>query len=289
MTVDLTRFPASSRITVEALDRVRVLADGVDVSDVGAWYARRFGATDPLVKRHLTREEWNDIYAEFETWLAVESEKAVFLTSLLRFLEACAPVVNPVDAFIGHTRKHHQVWTLRRAGLRVPDFLASNDLDDLRAFAKRQGRVVYKPVAGRRHVRELSLEYLESKASALATEPVLVQALVDGRHVRVYVVGDRVVGAGEVLFDREVGVDYRASQRGTEVVDLAPNVQRDCVRAARACGMDWTGLDLILDGEGTAHFLECNPSAMFANFERATGLAVSAALADLVLARAAKP
>lgn len=194
--------------------------------------------------------------------------------------------MNPVDAFIGHTRKHHQVWTLRRAGLRVPDFLAANDLDALRAFVARHDRVVYKPVAGRRHVRELTAEHLESRASALATEPVLVQALVEGRHVRAYVVGDRVVGAGEVVFDRDVAVDYRASQRGTEVVDLPADVRRDCVRAARACGMDWTGLDLILDADGRANFLECNPSAMFANFERATGIPVSDALADLLIERA---
>lgn len=254
---------------------------GDDVADVGAWFVRRFAQGDGAFRAPMTPEQWSAAYGRFDAWRASEASRNVAVTSLLRVLEDLAPMVNPTAAFVGHTRKHHQVATLARAGLRVPPFLLSNDPAALRAFA-RGGRTVHKPVAGEAHVQEAD----EDALAALAEKgPVLAQRLVEGRHVRAYVVGDRVVGAAEIRFDRSQGPDYRASQQGTEAVALAPAVAEACLRAARAVGMDWTGLDLVLAKDGP-WFLETNPAPMFANFERATGAPVAAALAALLVERA---
>lgn len=285
---DLSAFPRATRLGLHVEDgRPRVTLDGQDVSDVGAWYVRRFGHVDPLLRGELSREDWNDVYGQFREWGHVENQKAMTVASLLRFLEELAPMVNPPEAFIGHNRKPHQVWLLRKAGLPVPDFLASNDPDALRAFLARHSRVVYKPVAGGRHTREIDRPHLDARVHALATEPILVQALAEGRHCRAYVVGDRYLGAGEILFDREAGIDYRASTRGADRIDLPPRIRDECVKAAQACGMSFTGLDVIWDeASGAHHFLECNPSAMFVNFERMTGVPVSQGLADHLVERA---
>ena len=285
---DVSGFPAKSRLSLHVDGpRPRVEVDGQDASDVRAWYVRRFGYVDPLFRGELTREAWNDIYGQFREWGQVENQKAMTVASLLRFLEELAPMVNSPDAFIGHNRKPHQVYLLRKAGLPVPDFLASNDPDAIRAFLARHPRVIYKPVAGGRHTREIDAAHFESRVKALATEPILVQALAEGRHCRAYVVGDRFVGAGEILFDREAGIDYRASTKGAERIDLPAHVQAQCVQAAQACGMSFTGLDVIWDEPtGTHRFLECNPSAMFVNFERMTGVPVSTALVDHLVERA---
>jgi glutathione synthase/RimK-type ligase-like ATP-grasp enzyme len=287
--VNFAGFPrhTKSEFRVEK-DGLRLIYDGKDVSDVAAWYVRRFGFTDPLIKEELTKEGWNDIYNQFREWIAVENEKAIHIGSIVMFLSEMAPMINPPPSFIGHLRKAHQVYLIRKAGLPVPDFMISNDADAIRAFMTRHGdNVVYKPLAGPRHVRILTRQMLDERAHALQTEPILVQALAEGRHVRAYVAGDRVVGAAEVLFDREKSIDYRETQRGVEVLDLPDALKAHCVRAARACSMDFTGLDVIIDeARGTWKFLECNPSPMFANFERMTNVPVSTALAQLLVERA---
>lgn len=287
--LDLSGFPKSMtvevRVSSDGLPTVH--RDGEDLSDCAAWYVRRFGYTDPLLRNEPTREAWADLYGQMREWAAVENQKAMTVASLLLFLEERAPVVNPPAAFIGHNRKPHQVYLLRKAGLPVPDFIVSNDADGLRDFLARHPRVVYKPVAGGRLTREIDRAHLDARVHALQSEPILVQALAEGRHVRAYVAGDRLVGAGEILFDKEVRMDYRATSKGAEPIDLPPRVAADCVRAARACGMPFTGLDVIVDeARGAHHFLECNPSPMFANFERMTGIPVSDALADLLVERA---
>lgn len=258
-----------------------VLFDGEDVGDVRAWFVRRFAQGDGAFRAPMTPVDWAKAYGRFDAWRASEATRNVAVTSLMRFLEDLAPMVNPTGAFIGHTRKHHQVATLARAGLRVPPFVLSNDPAALVRFAG-QGRTVVKPVAGEAHVHETTPEEVGALAEA---GPVLLQRHVDGRHVRAYVVGDDVVGAAEIRFDAAKGPDYRTSQTGTDPLTLAPGVARACVRAARATGMDWTGLDLVLADDGP-WFLETNPAAMFANFEKATGAPVAAALARLLVEKA---
>lgn len=276
--LDLSAFPAKTRVAVRVGDRPVVVRDGEALDDVGAWYVRRFGHTDPLVRGSLSAEEWAGIHGRFEEWLAAENERAVFVASLLEFLAATAPVVNPPRAFVGHLRKHHQTWTLRAAGLDVPDFVTGNDPDEAASFAAARPSV-YKPAAGFRHVREIDAATVRERAAALATEPIVVQALAEGRHVRAFVVGGRFLGAAEMRFDRAKGVDYRLAPTAVEPLDLGREAEAECERAARVCGMPFTGLDLVLGPDGRRRFLECNPSPMFATFEDATGIPVSRTLA----------
>ena len=282
---DLNGFPRERRLSILVEGGApRVVLQGQDLSDVAAWYVRRYGFSDPLVKREMDLKEWTEIHNQLREWIQVENQKQMTLASTLEFLQELAPTVNPPGAFLGHLRKPHQTYLIRKAGLPVPDYLVTSDPDEARAFLARHPRVVYKPVAGGRHTREMTRERFDQRARALQTEPILLQALAEGRHLRAYVVGDRFVGAGEIQFDREVSIDYRETQRGALPVDLPEEIQRQCVRAAEACGMPFTGLDVIVDDERGRHaFLECNPSPMFANFERMTGIPVSDSLANLLV------
>ena len=67
-------------------------------------------------------------------------------------------------------------------------------------------------------------------------------------------------------------------------VRLAAGEADACRRAAAACGMTFTGLDLRRRPDGGFAVLECNPSPMFAGIQRRTGAEpVSDALAELLL------
>lgn len=280
LVVDATRLPGDVDVTVDVGEATSVAVDGAPVDDVGAWYARRLGLWDPMLPDAPDRDEWSAFFDAYHAWHAAETERAMLAGSLLEVLDEASAVVNPPAAITQHLRKHFQLARMRAAGVPVPAFTVTTDPDRAAAFAGEHDRVVYKPMAGRRHVLEVTPADIRERREAFDTEPVCLQRLVEGEHHRVHVVGGEVVGAGRVAFDREARIDYRASEKGVEAVELRETHEKACVAAMEACGMSYTGLDLIVDEAGRAWMLECNPAPMFANFEEASGIPVSGRLAD---------
>ena len=142
--------------------------------------------------------------------------------------------------------------------------------------------MVYKPLAGGGRCRRLTDADLSAeRLGRLAAAPVLFQAEVPGTNIRVYVVGGAVVAAYEIVSDE---LDYRGAEAVVRPVRLAPAEADACRRAAAACDMAFTGLDLRRRPDGGFAVLECNPSPMFAGIQRHTGAEpVSDALAELLL------
>lgn len=276
--VDLPALPDGPEVTLDVDQTSSVRVDGAPVDEVAVWYARRLGLWDPTLPQAPDRETWSAFFDRYEAWHAAETERAMLAGSLLEVLDQASAVVNPPAAITQHLRKHFQLARMRAAGVPVPAFTVTTDPDRAAAFAGEHDRVVYKPMAGRRHVLEVTPEDVREREAAFATEPVTLQRLVEGEHHRVHVVGDEVVAAGRIDFDREHRIDYRASEKGVDAVELPERVEQVCVDAMRACGMSYTGLDLVLGQE--PWILECNPAPMFAGFEEATGTDVSRRLAE---------
>lgn len=208
-------------------------------------------------------------------------EKRALLESVLLTLERRGTrLVNSLEANEQHSRKPYQLELLRASGLPVPRWLATNDPKAVRAFVRQVGRAVYKPLAGGATVREVLPEDLsEERLEALAAAPVLFQEFVEGVSVRAYVVGRRVAAAAEICSPE---LDYRRAEEAVVPTRLRPDERRAALAAARACSMTFAGVDLIRRADGF-HLLECNPSPMFATFERKTGLDVAGPLAALLL------
>jgi glutathione synthase/RimK-type ligase-like ATP-grasp enzyme len=180
-----------------------------------------------------------------------------------------------------HFRKCEQLDALRSAGVPVPATLATNDPHAVVEFAREMGAVVYKPLAGGGRCRRLTDADLSAeRLGRLAAAPVLFQAEVPGTNIRVYVVGGVVAAAYEIVSDE---LDYRGAEADVRPVLLGPVEADACRRAAAACGMSFTGLDLRRRPDGSFAVLECNPSPMFAGIQRHTGAEpVSDAFAELL-------
>ena len=263
--LDLSAFPQTVRLSLR--DGVPS-ADGVDVGGVRGWYVRGL----PLALPFLVTSR-RDYAAGRER----RSFVAGFVDALAR---AGAVFVNPPACMAQHFHKLDQLRRLREAGVPVPQTLATNDPRAVVEFATSVGgSLVYKPVAGGGLCRRVSAEDLgEERLRALAAAPVLFQEEVPGRNLRVYVIGGRVAAAYEIVSDR---VDYRGAESAVVTVTLEDDEAEACRRAASACGMAFTGVDVKQREDGSFAVLECNPSPMFAAIERRTGApAVSAALAD---------
>lgn len=208
-------------------------------------------------------------------------EKRALLESVLLTLQGRGVrLVNSLEANEQHSRKPYQLELLRARGLPIPRWLATNDPAAVRSFVRRVGRAVYKPLAGGATVREVLPEDLaEDRLDTLAVAPVLFQEFVEGVAVRAYVVGRRVVAAAEI---RSSELDYRRAEEAVVPTVLRPDERRAVLTAARACSMPFSGVDLIRSGR-TFRLLECNPSPMFAAFEKKTGRDVAGPLAALLL------
>ncbi|WP_214403211.1 hypothetical protein [Pseudonocardia lacus] len=276
--LDLGRFPRALRLSLRDGSPV---ADGVDLGAVRTWYVRslplplpfRVVQPDPA----LARRDY-----------AAGRERRSFLAGFTAALAAGgAALVNPPERMAQHFRKPEQLDALRAAGVPVPSTLATNDPDAVAAFAAEVGAVVYKPLAGGGRCRRLAAADLApERLSSLAAAPVLFQAEVPGRNIRVYVVGDAVVAAYEIESDE---LDYRGAESDVRRTDLTDAEDAACRRAAAACGMPFTGIDLRRRPDGGFAVLECNPSPMFAGIQHRTGAEpVSDALAEFLLAGAGR-
>ncbi len=263
--LDLSSFPATVRLSL--LDDV-ASADGIDVAGVRGWYVR--GVPLPLPFLAVSRREY-----------AAGRERRSFVTAFLAALGRAGTVfVNPPACMAQHFHKLDQLRRLREAGVPVPQTLATNDPRAVVEFAASvDGSLVYKPIAGGGLCRRVSAEDLaEERLRTLAAAPVLFQEEVPGRNLRIYVVGGRVVASYEIVSDQ---VDYRGAESAVVPMSLEDDEGEACRRAAAACGMTFTGVDVKRRDDGSFAVLECNPSPMFAAIERRTGApAVSAALAD---------
>lgn len=92
-------------------------------------------------------------------------------------------------------------------------------------------------------------------------QPFLIQEYIEtgGRDVRAIVIGDRVVAAYQrVSAGREIRANIHSGGTG-EKIELDASTKKLCVKAAKACGADMAGVDLMLSHRGPL-FLEVNLS-----------------------------
>jgi glutathione synthase/RimK-type ligase-like ATP-grasp enzyme len=281
--LDLSCFPSPGAISL--LDGVPRVS-GVDIGSVAAWYVRSFPLPLPF---HPMDQEIGDpparsieeLIARSDRAYAAGRERRSFLFSFAGALErAGAALVNPPARFSQHFLKLDQLDRLRQAGIPVPRTLGANDPEAVVEFARTLGgSIVYKPVAGGGLCRRASEDDLGAdRLALLATAPVLFQEEIPGRNIRAYVVGGRVVASYEIVSEE---LDYRGAETSVVVTPLTEKETDSSCRAARACELTFTGLDIRRRPDGTFAVLECNPSPMFSAIERMTGATpISQALAD---------
>lgn len=289
--LDLSCSLRSGRISL--LDGAPAVA-GLDIQAVDGWYVRSLPL--PLPFQPLDQEPGggkevaftvDQVVTRSRQAYAAGREQRSFLFSVVGALErAGAAFVNPPTQFSQHFLKLDQLERLRSAGVPIPRTLATNDPEAVLKFAgSTSGPIVYKPVAGGGLCRRATEDDLRpERLRLLANAPVLFQEEVPGRNLRVYVVGYEAVASYEIVSDE---LDYRGAECAVLPARLGDDEREAACRAARACGLRFTGIDIRRRPDGSFAVLECNPSPMFSGIERRTGdMPVSRALADLLLSSA---
>ena len=220
-------------------------------------------------------------------------DQIIYRVDALHWLEdRGVPVMNSPRAIERCVDKFYTSALLHEAGLATPETVVCEGVDDAMAAVRAMGDAIIKPLfgsMGHGMVRVSDPETAFRVIRALdVTRPVFyVQRVIDhdGADVRAFVVGDRVLAAierracdGGWRTNVSLGGDARAVELSPEWGDLA-------VRAARAVGADYAGVDLLPARDGAVYALEVNGIPGWSGVQSTTTVDVAAAIVDHLLGK----
>lgn len=277
--LDSGDFPASlsveAEITQDGLQgRIHTPSRTADLSGVRALYYRRpSGFAFP----HLAEQD-----ARFAT-----TQARYGLGGVLASLPGCLYVNHPHR--IGDAEfKPSGLTAAVKAGFLVPPTLITSSPDAARAFVKRHGPAVYKPlhnpvylidgVSNVVRIADVTAEDIDD--SVAGTAHLFQQRVPKKADVRVTVIGPKVFC---VRIDSHL-LDWRTdySRLTYTPVEPPPGVERSLYRYLDHFGLVFGAFDFCVGNDGRWWFLECNPSGQWYWLEPETGLPMCAALADLL-------
>ncbi|MET7396762.1 MvdC/MvdD family ATP grasp protein [Dactylosporangium sp. NPDC005572] len=263
--------------------RLRFTERDVDLDGLTCVWHRRPTApvppqsvADPEVAAHLARE--------VKTYL-----DGVWRSLGCRQVPATREVIDRAD------RKSYHLGVAAGLGFAVPPTLVTADPDRLLDFREEHdGRIVTKPLhrspqqAGMGRYTEPVTNRDLAHVEALRQAPMIVQAYVPKDvELRVTVVGEAVF-AVEIHSQatQHTRYDWRRYDHGNtplKVHRLPDEERQRCLELVQTLGLSFGAIDLILTPEGRYVFLEINPNGQFDWLELATGLPITAAVADLLM------
>lgn len=291
---DTDRFPTEVMLRLHDADGEHgwTVIDGedrLDLAEVTAVWYRRANIAGRLPK---------DMDRQLRSASFTESQRAV--QGMLAGMEVFT--LDPIERIRAAEHKPLQLRVAKRLGLEIPRTLLTNDASVVRDFAARcGGKLITKMMAS-------FAVYEDGKEMVVFTNPVTEEHLADlsgldlcpmvfqenvpkALELRVTVVGERVFAASiDSQSSKRAQHDWRRD--GNEMVgdwkryDLPEVVTTKLLRLMDYFRLNYGAIDLIVTPDGRYVFLEINPAGEFFWLERAPGLPIADALADVLTGRA---
>ena len=206
--------------------------------------------------------------------------------------ESVRPMLNRPQATLTALHKFATGVKLADAGIPVPPALLALDNRRLNEGRGEFGEeVVYKTAIGTHGGGTWKIGPNESVNPRVGNRQAFLQALIerDGerhRDLRVYVVGDRIIGAmnryaPENDWRTNVALGGDVENASERIPDVAAEI---ATKAADVVGLDYAGVDLI-EGEDGWFVLEVNPTAGFRGLYRASNVSPAPYIAQLAIER----
>ena len=207
-------------------------------------------------------------------------EQTIYQTYLYQALNRMIPMINTYDAFALTEDKFQTSFVLRNAGIKTADYRLFHRDDSqakLYKILKKWGGMVYKPTNGwggsglTKIENEENLQSLFPTLNQSNTREVFVEKFInyDNTDFRVDIVDGQYVGC----YGRKAGGnDWRTNVTSGGSVfmrECNDDVLKVAINAAKACGTDIAGVDIIYDQEKEEYVvLEVNGIPAFATPEQ---------------------
>jgi len=220
-------------------------------------------------------------------------EQIIYRVDALHWLEDHGvPVMNAPRAIERCVDKFYTSALLHEAGLATPETIVCERVDDAMVAVRDMGDVIIKPLFGSMghgmvRVSDPDTAFRVLRALEVTRSVFYIQRVVEhhGCDVRAFVVGDRVVAAIERRAS-DGGWRTNVSRGGdARAIELTPAWSELALRAARAVGADYAGVDLLPAGDGTVYALEVNGIPGWAGVQSTTSVDVAAAIVGHLAAR----
>lgn len=190
-------------------------------------------------------------------------------------------VVNPCYPFRRARDKYATQYTLQAAGLPVPYTYTSENLEQGFRKTKEFGVTIYKPILGSMGKGSLKfddpdLAYNAYKTLSRIGQPLILQRYLEnpGRDIRVFVVGDEVVGTA-YKYRKKGSWKTNVAQGGTMVNEPVPDEIKELgLKATKVMELDYSGVDVIETPDGPV-VLEVNGSPGWQGLKAATGIDIA--------------
>ena len=219
--------------------------------------------------------------------------------AILRHLERLGvPTVNPSYAIEATKDKLYAAQVFAQRGIATPKTLLVKHPINSNLVAKEIGfPAVIKIMAGSYgkgvylvHSRTEFQDFIDFAHGIKSDEAIIVQEYIDtapGEDLRVFVVGDRVLGAMK-RSSRDGSFKANITRGGVgENYPVTPELEHIALEVCRSLELEVAGVDLLFGRDG---FLVCeaNSAPGFEGFERATGVDVAGAIIDYARSKITK-
>jgi RimK family alpha-L-glutamate ligase len=219
-------------------------------------------------------------------------EQIIYRVDALHWLEDRGlRVMNSPRAIERCVDKFYTSALLHEAGLATPETIVCERIEDAMGAVEELGDVIIKPLFGSMghgmvRVSDPDTAFRVVRALELTRAVFYVQRVIDhcGCDVRAFVVGDRVVAAMERRA-RDGGWRTNISLGGeAHAIELSPEWAELALRAARAVGADYAGVDLLPARDGTLYVLEVNGIPGWSGMQTVTQTDIAGAIVDQLTA-----
>jgi RimK family alpha-L-glutamate ligase len=215
-------------------------------------------------------------------------EQIIYRVDALHWLEdRGVRVMNSPRAIERCVDKFYTSALLHEAGLATPETVVCERVDDAMAAVRELGDVIIKPLFGSMghgmvRVSDPDTAFRVTRALEMTRAVFYIQRVVEhhGCDIRAFVVGDCVVAAMERRA-RDGGWRTNISLGGeARSIELSPAWTEMALRAARAVGAEYAGVDLLPARDGSVYVLEVNGIPGWSGMQSVTTTDIAGAIVD---------
>ena len=198
-------------------------------------------------------------------------------------------VVNPPESMLIARDKLRTVIRLKQEGINVPDTAVVEDVFEAVEIVRNWGTVVVKPIIGSLGYGSLKISdpdimYVIARTWLSHGQPIYIQKFTRStdRDIRVFVVGDEVLGAIYRYAPPNSWKTNVAQGGRVEKASVDEEVKELAIKSTKALGLLYAGVD-IGECEGDYVVYEVNSAPQWSGFMSATGINPASKIADLVI------
>ncbi|WP_342789059.1 RimK family alpha-L-glutamate ligase [Metallosphaera sp.] len=224
-------------------------------------------------------------------------EQMLRRVDVLREIEnAGVTVMNNVDSMLLARDKYSSIIKLQRSGIPVPNTALLEDPFEVMRLTEKWKDVVIKPLVGSLglgsvRVSDPDIAFRVAKSILSVNQPVYIQKYVKkpNRDIRAFVIGERLLGSFYRISQEnwKTNVAQGALVQSIASADLK-EIEEISVKATKALGLDYSGVDIVEDLDDGYKVLEVNAAPLWKGFEIATSLNPSKYIVDLLLEKIRK-